>query len=56
MEQRIQLQKVVDGAIIDATEYRSLIGSLRYLVNTRPDIAHVVGAVSRHMEAPGKEH
>jgi hypothetical protein len=45
-----------DNAIIDATEYRSLIGSLCYLVNTRPDIAHVVGIVSRHMEAPGKEH
>jgi hypothetical protein len=56
MEQRLQLRKVVDDAIIDATEYRSLIGSLRYLVNTRPDIAHAVGVVSRHMEAPGKEH
>lgn len=56
MEQRLQLQKVVDGTIVDATEYRSVIGSLRYLVNTRPDIAHAVGVVSRHMEAPGKEH
>jgi hypothetical protein len=56
MEQRLQLRKVVDGAIIDATEYRSLIGSLRYLVNTCPYITHDVGVVSRHMEAPGKEH
>jgi hypothetical protein len=56
MDQCLQLKKVDDGNIVDATEYRSLIGSLRYLVNTRPDIAHVVGVVSRHMEAPGKEH
>jgi hypothetical protein len=34
MEQRLQLKSVNDGNIIDATEYMSLIGSLRYLVNT----------------------
>jgi hypothetical protein len=29
---------------------------LRYLVNTRPDIAYAVGLASRFMESPGKEH
>lgn len=42
--------------VVDATKYRCLIGSLRYLVNTRPDIVYAVGVLSRFMEAPGKEH
>jgi len=29
---------------------------LRYLVNSRPDIAFAVGVTSRFMEAPDKEH
>jgi hypothetical protein len=36
--------------------YRSIVGSLRYLVHTRPDIAFAVGYVSRFMEAPMTEH
>ena len=41
---------------VDATEYRSLSGSLRYLCNSRPDLAFVVGYHSRLMEAPRQEH
>lgn len=33
-----------------------MVGSLRYLVNTRPDSAYSVGIVSRHMEAPTTQH
>ena len=37
--------------------YVSAIGSLMYaIVCTRPDIAHVVGVVSRFMSRPGKQH
>nr|CAN62498.1 hypothetical protein VITISV_000081 [Vitis vinifera] len=37
--------------------YASTIGSLMYaMVYTRPDIAHVVGVVSRFMSRPGKQH
>ena len=37
--------------------YSSVVGSLMYaMVCTRPDIAHVVGVVSRYMDDPGKEH
>ncbi|KAH9291356.1 hypothetical protein KI387_043454, partial [Taxus chinensis] len=37
--------------------YSSAVGSLMYaMVCTRPDIAHAVGAVSRFMSDPGKEH
>ena len=52
MENRLKLNKAGIGDVLDATSYRSLVGSLRYLCNTRPDITHAVGMVSRYMEAP----
>ncbi|CAN1807780.1 Retrovirus-related Pol polyprotein from transposon TNT 1-94 [Linum perenne] len=37
--------------------YASAVGSLMYaMVCTRPDIAHAVGAISRFMSNPGKQH
>jgi hypothetical protein len=56
MEPRLKLSKESSAPPIDCTLYKSLIGSLRYLVNIRPDIAYVVGYVSRFMEKPTKEH
>jgi ATP-binding cassette subfamily B (MDR/TAP) protein 1 len=42
---------------MDNIPYASAIGSLMYvMVCTRPDIAHAVGAVSRYMSNPGKQH
>ena len=43
-------------AEVDSTHYRRLVGSLRYLVHTRPDLAFAVGYVSRFMERPTVEH
>jgi hypothetical protein len=56
MEPRLKLSKRSKAPAVDATEYRSVIGSLRYLMNTRPDLAYSVGIVSRYMEAPTTEH
>ena len=56
MEPRLKLSKVSSNPPVDATLYRSIVGSLRYLVHTRPDIAFAVGMVSRFMEAPTMEH
>jgi len=56
MEQRVRPMTAKPGTEKDVTRYRSIIGSLRYLVNTRPDIAYAVGVASRFMEAPDKEH
>jgi hypothetical protein len=55
MEPRLQLSKNGNIPAVDSTNYRSIVGSLRYLVNTRPDLAYSVGYVSHFMEAP-KEH
>ncbi|WVZ69114.1 hypothetical protein U9M48_017952 [Paspalum notatum var. saurae] len=41
---------------VDATQDRRLVGSLRYLVHTRPDLAFSVGYVSRFMRRPTTEH
>jgi hypothetical protein len=56
MEPRLKLSKKSTTPAVDATAYRSIVGSLRYLVNTRPDLAYSVGYVSRFMEKPTTEH
>ena len=46
-----------DGAPkFDASIYRSVVGSLIYLTNTRPDIVHAVSVVSRFMSDPSNHH
>ena len=39
---------------MDATIYRKLVGSLMYLVNTRPDIFYVVNQLSQAKVKPTK--
>lgn len=56
MDPSEQLTKDVGGKEVDSTKYRSLVGGLRYLVHTRPDIAFSVGMVSRYMEHPTMLH
>ena len=41
-----------DSDKIDMTLYRQLIGSLMYLVNTRPNIFYVVSALRQFMSQP----
>jgi hypothetical protein len=45
-----------DSDEIDPTLYRQLIGSLMYLVNTRPDICYAVSALSQFMSQPRQTH
>uniref|UniRef100_A0ACD5U6F7 Uncharacterized protein n=1 Tax=Avena sativa TaxID=4498 RepID=A0ACD5U6F7_AVESA len=56
IEARLKLSKKGTGQLVDATHYRSIVGSHRYLVHTRPDITYAVGYVSRFMEEPRAEH
>jgi hypothetical protein len=55
MEPRLKLSKASSAPTVDPTMYRSIVGSLRYLVNTRPDLAYLVGYISRFMEKPTTE-
>ena len=42
--------------LVDSTMYRHLIGSLLYLVHTRPDICFAVSALSQFMTDPRHVH
>ena len=56
MEPRLKLSKLSSALAVDPTQYRSIVGSLRYLVNSRPDLAYSVGYVSRFLESPTTDH
>ena len=45
-----------EGELVDPTLYRQLIGSLMYLVNSRPDLCFVVNTLSQFMEEPRTVH
>ena len=45
-----------EGEPVDETQYRQIVGSLRYLCNTRPDLAFSVGLISRLMQTPKTPH
>ena len=56
MEEKLKLSRESTAEEVDPTHYRWLIGSLSYLVHTRPDIVFVVGYMSWFMEWPTMEH
>ena len=56
MDLKEQISKDEGGKTVDPTMFKSMVGGLRYLVNTRPDIAFSVGVVSRYMERPTTLH
>jgi len=56
MEPGCKLNADKGGQQVDATEYRKMIGCLRYLLHSRPDLAYSVGVASRFMERPTVMH
>jgi hypothetical protein len=56
MEAHLKLSKPSTQSLVEATAYQSIVGSLRYLVNTHPDLAFVVGYVSHFLEEPREDH
>jgi hypothetical protein len=46
MEERLKLSRYSEAEEVDTTQYQRLVGSLRYLVHTQPDLAFAVGYVS----------
>jgi hypothetical protein len=56
MEAHLKLSKQSTQPLVDVTTYRSIVGSLRYLVNTLPNLAFVIGYVSHFLEEPREDH
>jgi hypothetical protein len=56
MEEKLKLSRDSTTEEVDATQYRRLVGSLRYLTHTRSDLTFSVGYVSRFMQRPTTEH
>jgi hypothetical protein len=56
MEERLKLSRDSTTEELDATQYQRLMGSLRYLVHARPDLAFSVAYVSRFMQQLTMEH
>lgn len=46
-----------DGSkLVDATTYRTILGSLQYFSLTRPYVAYSVNKLAQHMHAPREQH
>jgi hypothetical protein len=56
VKERLRLSHDSTAEEVDATLYRCIVGSLRYLIHTRPDLTYAVRYVSRFLERPTEEH
>jgi hypothetical protein len=56
MKERLKLSRDSTAKEVDTTQYRRIVGSLRYLVHRWRDLAFAVGYVSRFMRRPTTEH
>lgn len=52
----IKLSKNDEGKTIDSMQFKSLVGSLRYLTCARPDIVYSVDLISQFMHEPKLNH
>jgi hypothetical protein len=56
METKLKLMVNTSLELVDATLYIQIIGSLMYLMNTRPNICFVVNTLSQYLVEPGCVH
>lgn len=55
-ETNVKLVMNEDEEPVNPTLFKQIVGSLRYLCNSRPDIAYAVGIISRFMSEPRVSH
>jgi hypothetical protein len=56
MDERLRLSHDSTVEVVDTTLYHRIIGSLRYLIDTRPDLTYTVVYMSQFLERPTEEH
>jgi hypothetical protein len=56
MQTSCKLSKDDDSKSTDQRQHRSIIGSLLYVIASRPDVVQVVGQVARFQAAPKESH
>ena len=56
MECRLKLNQDGEGTEVESTIFRKIIGCLRYLTLTRPDLVYSVSYLSRFMSKPYSDH
>ncbi|KAK1423985.1 hypothetical protein QVD17_19296 [Tagetes erecta] len=56
MDPNVKYSKAEDEPETDDTNYRKVVGCLRYLTHSRPDLSYSVGIVSRYMQSPRESH
>ena len=56
MDSNLKLLADDSSELVDVTHYRQIIGSLRYLTNTRLDICFVVNKLSQYLVQPRRVH
>ena len=56
MASKLELLSVTSSETVDATMYCQMIGSLMYLMNTRPDICFAVNTLSQYLTDPRHVH
>ncbi|GKU95895.1 hypothetical protein SLEP1_g9193 [Rubroshorea leprosula] len=56
VDKGVKLVKDPEGKSMDSKLYKQIVGSLMYLIATRPDIMHGVSLISRYMKHPNELH
>nr|GEX92738.1 retrovirus-related Pol polyprotein from transposon TNT 1-94 [Tanacetum cinerariifolium] len=56
MEIKDKLDLDLNGTLVDATKYSSMIGALMYLTSNRPDIVHSTCLCARYQAKPTEKH
>ena len=54
--ERLSKDSGITLSLVDATQYRSIVGSLQYVTLTRPDISYSVNKVCQFLHSPTNIH